>query len=116
MHSMTPPAGGELARLARENRRLRRQTDRAKVQLVRQRGLGRLGPEALAAALDELRAKFVANGATPAAALARGHAAAAGAGSDTSGASCPSTAAVATGTGSDASGATCSSSATGATS
>ena len=55
MHSTTPPTGGELARLARENRRLRRQTERAKVQLVRQRGLGRLGPEALAAALDELR-------------------------------------------------------------
>ena len=91
MHSMTPPTGGELARLARENRRLRRQADQAKVQLVRQRALAHLGPEALAAALDELRAEFVATGATPAEAralcseleaLARGHAAAAGAGSD----------------------------------
>ena len=59
----------ELARLERENRRLRRQADQAKAQLVRRRGLGRLDPEALAAALDELRAEFVANGATPAEAL-----------------------------------------------
>ena len=60
----------ETARLERENRRLRRQTDQAKAQLVRQRGLGRLGPEALAAALDELRAQFVADGATASEALA----------------------------------------------
>ena len=60
----------ELTRLERENRRLRRQTDRAKAQLVRQRGLARLDPEARAAALDALRAEFVANGATPAEALA----------------------------------------------
>ena len=85
MTSMTPPSDQGLARLERENRRLRHQTARAKAQLVRQRGLGRLGPEALAAALDELRAGFVTNGATPAEALAlcgelealaRGHAAA----------------------------------------
>ena len=60
----------ELSRLERENRRLRRQADQAKAQLVRQRGLGRLGPEALAAVLDELRAQFVADGATASEALA----------------------------------------------
>ena len=85
MTGRTSPSDRELARLARENRRLRRQTHRAKAQLVRQLGLGRLGPAALVAALDELRAEFVANGATPAEALAlcgelealaRGHAAA----------------------------------------
>ena len=70
MHSMTTPSDRELARLERENRRLRRQTERAKVQLVRQRGLGRLGPAALAVALAELRAELVANGVTPAEALA----------------------------------------------
>ena len=70
MTGTTPPPDRELARLERENRRLRRQPDQAKAQLVRQRGLGRLGPEALAAALDALRAEFVANGATPAEALA----------------------------------------------
>ena len=85
MTGTTPPSDRETARLARENRRLRRQTARAKAQLVRQRGLARLDPAALADALDELRAEFVANGATPAEALAlcgelealaRGHAAA----------------------------------------
>jgi hypothetical protein len=70
MTGATPPPDRELARLERENRRLRRQTDQAKAQLVRQLGLGRLSPEALAAALDALRAEFVANGATPAEALA----------------------------------------------
>src|SRR5215211_1819970 len=69
MTGTTPPSDPATARLARENRRLRRQTARAKAQLVRQRGLGRLGPEALAAALDALRAEFVTNGATPAEAL-----------------------------------------------
>ena len=85
MTGTTPPPDPETARLARENRRLRRQTDRAKAQLVRQHGLARLDPEARAAALAALRAALVANGATPAAALAlcgelealaRGHAAA----------------------------------------
>ena len=72
-------------RAARAEREIRQQL----VQAVRGRGLWRLGPVALAAELDGIRASFVANGMAPERALlwcaelealARGHAAAVRAG------------------------------------
>jgi hypothetical protein len=60
----------EADRLAREAARAQRSRARVLMQLERQRGLWRLGPAARSAVLDGIRAEFVANGATPASALA----------------------------------------------